>query len=325
MTVDLSDLADALRLVLIVSAIVWIIYAWSRRIEYRRAVFVLLAFVVIDIVAHALADFAERPNSGFPSEFPLYSVIVLLAAVAGLIAAWWYTRRVGIPSATLLDAALIAVIAGGIGARAYHVLMRWDYYSQNSDDITNLAQGGMGMRGAISFGIVALFLYALFRSFVPLRVSFRALFWNLADAGALGLAAAQSIGWYGASLVGANYGVVSDSFIARDLPDLYGIIAPRIPVQIIASVFFLILFVVLVAVTLRDRHQLTPGALFLIYLIVASAGGFVLGYYRADETLMVGALRVDQLVDAAFVGIGLLVAGARMLQTSSLKRSEAKG
>jgi phosphatidylglycerol:prolipoprotein diacylglycerol transferase len=323
MTVDLYDLADALRWLLVIAGLGWIAYAWLRRIEYRRAVSVLAGLVVVDFFAHALAAFAARPNSGIPTDFSVFSLFILLGTALGLVAAYLYSRRAGLALSALLDAALVAVIFGGIGARVYHVLTHWDYYSQNTDDITNLAQGGMGMRGALVLGLLAVLLFARIR-----RVSF----WKLADAGAVGLALAQSIGWYGAHLVGANYGVVSDAALAlpfgtpagllvglaQDLPDVYGIVAPRVPVQLIAVAFFFVLFLGLVWMGWRLR----PGAgfVFLSYLIIAAAGGFALGYWRADESLNWNGWRMDQWVDLLLAGIGLLALARRTFPFPSFIR-----
>ena len=84
MTVDLYDLADALRGLLVLAGLVWIAYAWIRRIEYRSAVLVLAGLVVIDFLAHAFAAFAERPDSNLPTDFSVFSLVILLATGVGL-------------------------------------------------------------------------------------------------------------------------------------------------------------------------------------------------------------------------------------------------
>jgi prolipoprotein diacylglyceryltransferase len=327
MTVDLGDLADALRWLLLLAGLVWIAYAWLRRIEYRRAVLALAGLVVVDFLAHAFADWAARPDSGIPSDFSVFSLFILLAAVVGLAAAYLYSRSVGLGLAPLLDATLVAVIFGGIGARAYHIITHWDYYSQNTDDITNLAQGGMGLRGALVLGLIALLLFALLR-----RVSF----WKIADAGALGLALAQGIGWYGAHLIGANYGVVSDAALvlpfgatggtvvglAQDLPDVYGIVAPRVPVQMMAVAFFFALFLALAWMSWRWRPD--EGMVFLSYLIISALGGFALGYLRADESLSWNGWRLDQWVDLLLAGVGLVALGVRVLYLPFFLRGRVK-
>jgi len=137
-------------------------------------------------------------------------------------------------------------------------------------------------------------------------------FAKLADASALGLAIGQAIGWGGALARGANYGGVSDSQIALELPDLYGLIAPRFPLQHFEIGLFVALFVGLIVLAARKPRA---GTLFLAYLLVAAAANFALGFWRGDETVFVGALRVDQIVDLIF---GALALGALIWRNARL-------
>ncbi len=294
MTVDWFDLAAALRWLVLFAGLGWMVYAWWQRIEYRRAVLGLVALAAVDFLAQAWAGFASRPDSELPADFSVYSVLILLAGLLGLAVTLWSARRRGLALAPVLDAALVVVLFGGLGARAYHVLTHWDYYAQNSDQLWNLAQGGMGLRGGLLLGLCALALYARLR-----RMSF----WALGDAGALGLALAESIGWFGAGLVGANYGIVSDVSFARDLPDVYGIIEPRIPVQLIGSALFFVLFIGLARWGRSRRAQ--PGALLLAFLALASLGNLALDFARGDETLIWNGWRIDVWVDLSSAAIAL--------------------
>ncbi len=235
-------------------------------------------------------------------ELPVYTALVGLGAVAGLLAAYLYLRtrsrrlsRVGV----FLDAALVTFGAGWIGARAYHVLTRWDYYQARPDEIAPLLAilegampGGLGMRGAFVLGVLAVALYAKVR---------RLPFWHLADAGALGLALGQAIGWAGALAQGANYGLVSDSRLAVESPDLYGLVAPRFPLQHAEILLYALVFVGLLALAAQMRP---PGTLFFVYLIVVSLANAALGFQRGDETAYWGSLRVDQVVDVLCAGVG---------------------
>jgi prolipoprotein diacylglyceryl transferase len=232
-------------------------------------------------------------------EIPVYTAIVGFGAAAGLLAAYLFlrsrSRRASAPP-VFLDAALLAFAVGWIGARAYHVATHWDYYVARPEEIAQPELGGLGIRGALVLGLAALVIYAAAR-----RISF----WYFADAAAIGLAIGQAIGWVGALIQGANYGVVSDSQIAMDLPDLYGLVQPRFPLQHAEIALFALLFLVFLFIAAQRPRA---GTLFIVYLLLASAANFVLGFQRGDDTAYVGALRIDQVVDAAFIVLAGLVA-----------------
>jgi phosphatidylglycerol:prolipoprotein diacylglycerol transferase len=204
-----------------------------------------------------------------------------------------------------LNAALLSFAAGWIGARAYHVLMRWDYYQARPDEIAPLSAvlngtmpGGLGIRGAFLLGLLAVALYAKVQ-----RLSF----WRMADAGALGLALGQAIGWVGALVQGANYGVVSDSRLAVESADLYGLVAPRFPLQHVEILLYALVFLGLLALaapTPLAAQKRPPGTLFFVYLIVVSLANTALGFQRGDETAYWGNLRVDQIVDVLYAAVG---------------------
>jgi phosphatidylglycerol:prolipoprotein diacylglycerol transferase len=229
-------------------------------------------------------------------DLPAYTALVTFGAVAGVIAAYLFlrarSRRASAPL-VFLDGALIALTAGWIGARAYHVAANWDYYAARPDEIAQFGLGGLAMRGAFIAGLGALALYAAARKLA---------FWQMADAAAIGLTIGQAIGWLGALAQGANYGVISDSRIAMDLPDLYGLVQPRFPLQHVEIVFFVFLFFGLLYIAAQRPR---PGFLFVAYLLIASLASFALGFQRGDESAYVGGLRFDQIVDAAFAVLAL--------------------
>lgn len=249
-----------------------------------------------------------HPTIEFGSfELPVYTALIALGAALGLLTAYLFLRTRSRRAAALpffLDSALFTFAAGWVGARAYHVATHWNYYQARPEEIAQVGLGGWGIRGALLAGLSVLALYARVR-----KVSF----WNLADAAALGLAIGQALGWAGALVHGANYGVVSDSRIAMDLADRYGLVQPRFPLQHAEIVLFALVFLGLIALALQQPR---PGMLFVAYLLVASLANALLGFQRGDETAYVGALRVDQVVDVALSLLALSVMLWRMKRRS---------
>ncbi len=77
-------------------------------------------------------------------------VAVTVAVV--LVARWG--RREGIDADTIYDAAVWVIIGGIVGARAVHVIDRWDFYGQNPGQILAVWQGGIALYGAVLFGFL---------------------------------------------------------------------------------------------------------------------------------------------------------------------------
>ena len=98
-----------------------------------------------------------------PIQVHWYGIILASAILA---AAWFGTRelrRRGEDPDTGW-AMLLWVIAGGvIGARLYHVIHQWSYYSTHPDLIIQVWNGGLGIPGAVAGGAFALWIYTRVR------------------------------------------------------------------------------------------------------------------------------------------------------------------
>ena len=120
------------------------------------------------------------------------------------VAVWWsdrrYRARGGRPE-LVLDVAIVAVPAGIVGARLYHVISSPDDYFGPNGDLARIPQtwqGGLGIWGGIAGGVLAGVLLLRHRG---LRVA------PLADAVAPTLLVAQAIGrlgnWFNQELYGS--------------------------------------------------------------------------------------------------------------------------
>jgi len=214
-----------------------------------------------------------------------YSVLVCLGVLLGVGYAQWQGRRVGYSDEQVLDGALWILVGGLVGARAAYVIPNWTDYAGRPAALLSFWGGGLVFQGGLIGGIIALVLYALYTGLPVLQ---------LVDLAAPAVALAQALGWAGALLHGANYGLIIRCPLSLWLPDLYGVYGPRFPTQLLACLLGFSLFIILYRLSER---RLRPGMLGLLYLFGNGMGHFLLEFTRADEAAYWGLLRVTQVAE----------------------------
>ena len=236
-----------------------------------------------------------------------YSALLWLGIVLGIAYAVWQGRRRGYGHAQVVDGALWVLFGGLLGARLAYVLPNWEVYGGRLTALFGLWGGGYTFQGGLLGGTVALWLYSL-----RARLSFP----RLADLAAPAVALAQALGWAGAWVHGAHYGLVMSSPLSMWLPDLYGVYGPRCPTQMLACALGIVLFLTLHRLS---QLRLPTGRLALLYLLVNGLGHFLLEFTRGDEAPYWGPVRWTQLIALAEV----VVAAALLLYLWHRRTSKA--
>jgi len=225
-----------------------------------------------------------------------------LCIIAGItVAIWWGDKRLrsinpaykGIVG----EVAIVAVPAGIIGGRFYHVITSPDSYFGEGGrplDALKIWQGGLGIWGAISLGAVGAWLR--FRTLTVTKPSF-ALFM---DALAPGLLVAQALGRFGNWFNGELFG-------PRSLRPLDS--ATYHPTFLYEAICNFLLAFLLIRLTTRYRD----GSLFAIYVIGYCVYRFFIEGLRIDTAHIFGGLRLNQWVCLA-VGAGAAIQ-LRRIQT----------
>jgi len=203
----------------------------------------------------------------------------------------------------LVDACLGICLGGILGARLEHVLLNWAYFADNFSEALRPNAGGLGWHGALLGGLFGLALAARWR-----RLNFRLLLDALTPALPL-LAFAAWLGcWAAVCAFGAEVDTLAHypAFAAAETRDVYGIVAPRYNTQIFGMALAFVLF--LLSIILIRRKWL-PNRRFWLLLALLSLGMFVIGFFRADFSPIVAALRADQWLDITFAlwGIALTI------------------
>ncbi|NDJ59955.1 MAG: prolipoprotein diacylglyceryl transferase [Chloroflexi bacterium] len=237
-----------------------------------------------------------------PFTIPVFSAMLAGALALGL-GSGVYRLRGQTSAGRAIDAYLAALIGGLIGARAGHVLLHWPYFAAHPDEIIRLNAGGLDPHGALIGGLIGFGIMVRWRG-IPAADRRRVL-----DAAAPALALIALAGWIGCVAAGCGYGAEVATLaavpppIAAELPDRFGIGAPRYNTQIFGAGLAL---VALGALALLDRRDPPPGARFWLTVALLYAGLFVVGFLRGDSVPLIfgldAGLRADQALNLLLMG-----------------------
>jgi phosphatidylglycerol:prolipoprotein diacylglycerol transferase len=207
-----------------------------------------------------------------PWALPSYST-ALIAAIALSALVGWRLWRGPARAWTLI---CVAVLAGGVlGGRMAHVLAHWGYFQFAPGEALRLDGGGLDWWGAALGGLggAALAARVQRRKLAPILDALTPALPLLALAGSLGCWAATCA--YGAevpTLAGVS------TLVAAELPDVYGLVAPRYQTQLWMAGWSLLLLG-LVGVWFW-RGWLARWRFWLALALVA-LGMAIIGPYRA--------------------------------------------
>ena len=228
------------------------------------------------------------------------------------IAIWLGDRRLRAAFPTtahvVSDVAIIAVPAGVIGGRLYHVLTSPEKYFGSGGspiDALKIWQGGLGIWGAIALG--ALGAYLAYRS-LQRKIELPS-FAHLLDALAPGLLLAQAIGrwgnWFNGELFGRPLNAPWSLEIPLSLrPPEFSSYQTFHPTFLYESIWALLLALLLIAI----GNRLPAGSLFALYVSGYSFVRFFIEGLRIDEAYTFGALRLNQYVAAViFLGASAML------------------
>ncbi|WP_257158487.1 prolipoprotein diacylglyceryl transferase [Corynebacterium cystitidis] len=258
------------------------------------------------------------PSQGVWELGPIPIRAYALFIVIGILVALWLTlrryRAKGGDPDVVWDAAIVAVPAGIIGGRLYHVITDYDKYfgpGKNLWDAFNIAGGGLGIWGAVALGGVAVWI--LFRvKKLPLG--------PFADAVAPGIIVAQAIGrlgnWFNQELYGRPTDVpwALDIYYRVDEAGNFAPLTGQSTGEVIASVhptfLYELVWNLLVFVFLlwaERKWRLGHGRVFALYVVGYTLGRFWIELLRDDTANMILGLRVNTWVSAIVFIVALIV------------------
>lgn len=230
-----------------------------------------------------------------PIVFSTYTLLIDIGLLGALAWLWRRAPQHERQSARWLDAGLGAAVGAAIGGRAAFALGNWVYFQDHVVEIFRLWEGGYAWPGALIGGALGVFIYGALRR-EPAAL--------ILDELALPALAVAALGWVGcaAASCAAGRDVPPGALpFAVNWPDLYGVVLPRWPAQLIGLALCVIAFAYLLSQ--RDRRW-PRGFRFAASFTLIAIIMFLVSFVRGDDMPLVGGWRLDSAVNAVMIVIG---------------------
>lgn len=225
-----------------------------------------------------------------------YGVIICGAMLLGMFLALKETKRQHLNPDDLLNLFIMIIPLALIGARAYYVLVRWDYYGANPSEIIKIWHGGSVIFGGIILCLIGILVYCHIK---------KQSFFQWVDIIAPELALGQCIGRWGNYVNAEAYGSVieSGSFWSWVPFQVYADGAYHHPLFLYESICDGLIFIMLM-VLIHKRHRY--GNIFALYLVSYGVVRFFLEFLRQD-LLLIGSVRAAHIASVLFILAGLFI------------------
>jgi len=231
-----------------------------------------------------------------------YSVMIALGFLAAMIVCLTEVKRKKLDIEKYSNMVFYAVLFGILGARIYYVLFNLDYYLKMPSEILKVWHGGLAIHGGIIAGILVAYFYTK---------KYKMNFLKTLDISVVGIIIAQAIGRWGNFFNQEAFGKLTTkaALIKQRIPNfiidgMYIDGAYYQPTFLYESVWSLIGFIIMLF--LRRTKKLKVGYLTGFYLIWYSIGRCFIEYFRSDS-LMLGTIKVAQLISLSLIVIGIIV------------------
>jgi phosphatidylglycerol:prolipoprotein diacylglycerol transferase len=273
------------------------------------------------MLVYILPNLVE-PGHGVPIRGYGCALLFAILSASGLVV--HLAKRQSIPAEQAVSLCMWTIITGIIGARLFYVTEYWNetlcfdkgdiLLLDSLLNVFNFAKGGLTVFGSIIGGILGALIF-MRRNKMPVLRTFDI----LSPAQMLG----SAIGRIGCLLNGCCFGGVTESawgiVFPIDSPAHYyqcthGLISPEElplpvhPTQIYSSCLALLLCGTLLVLGRFRFYQQRSGLVFATFMILYSAGRFMIEFVRTDEDSFFGTgLTVSQNVSILFFLTGIIL------------------
>lgn len=236
-----------------------------------------------------------------PIDIQWYAICILIGATVAYFLAQYRFRQLGYDKEILSDYFFTVLFIGIIGARIWYVIFTFDQYITQPMEIFMIWHGGLAIQGGLIAGLIYSY-YFFKKKNIPFFVA--------GDAIIPGVLIAQACGRWGNFFNHEAFGgEVSLEFLqSLHLPqwiidNMYIQGAYHHPTFLYESIGNIIAFLLIIFVV--RRFQKHVGVQFFSYFLFYGIVRFPVEGMRTDS-LMLGPIRMAQLVSIVFVIVGII-------------------
>jgi phosphatidylglycerol:prolipoprotein diacylglycerol transferase len=232
-----------------------------------------------------------------------YGVMLAAAYLLGLQLAIVRAKKAGLDSQKMLDLGVALVIAALVGAKLLLLLVNFNYFRSNPEEILVLARSGGVFYGGLIGATLVAFWY-IKRHRLPL--------WTTCDMFAPGIALGHVIGRLGCLMAGCCYGLPTNVAWAVTFTDPFAaanvgtpLNQPLHPTQLYEAGAELLILVFLL--TTERKGRTFPGRTFWSYMFLYAVSRFIIEFYRGDERGLVMGLSTSQFISLILAPLSLIM------------------
>lgn len=237
-----------------------------------------------------------------------YGFFIVLGLIAGMVVFIKLSERLKIGKESAFDLVFLLIIGGLAGARLYHCLVQWSYYSARPLELIKIWHGGLAIHGAIFSGAAIIYFWA--------RKN-RLNFWKITAAILPALALGQTIGRWGNYFNQELFGRPTDLpwgiyIEPMSRPARYFFSEYFHPIFLYESLGSLIIFSLLLFLFIRatgknkaEFNGQNFKIIVLIYVFFYSLLRFAMEFLRTDPTMEFFGLRFPQIVSLILIAAAI--------------------
>ncbi|MCR5672548.1 MAG: prolipoprotein diacylglyceryl transferase [Lachnospiraceae bacterium] len=239
-----------------------------------------------------------------------YGLMIGLGFMAAVLAGGFLAKKRGLSDGDFTNIAIFVLVLGFLGGKILHIIVEFKAFL--ADPMSVIGSEGFVVYGGIISGIATIYVYCRIKKLEFLKYI---------DLFATVVPLNQALGRIGCLLAGCCYGRETHSAFSLVFPE--GCIAPAhvklLPTQPIMAAGNFLIFVVQMILYMRSlpkkegdktipsKHEYIPGVATALYLIMYSAGRFLVEFLRDDERGSVGALSTSQFIAMFTFAAGILL------------------